>query len=1376
MKKFLLILTFSLYNYICFSQTDPKPNIVLIIADDMGWNQVSSSILTNNNPSDFYETPVIDQLASEGIAFTNGYVNGANCAPTRAAILSGQYAARPHNNIFTVDQNGKGLNRGNTNEILIGPDMGLDENNLDELPSSAITIAESLKLAGYTTAHFGKYHVGEYEITNTNNNAPTDQGFDYNFGGGTDGGPGNANNGAGYFAYEVADDTFEFGDQIGPELDGVFAEPYNSDDLALIDPNTGSPYASINNTDKHVTDAMVEAAVDFMDNNSNNPFFMHFSNFAIHGPFQTTDARPDYREKYIAKASGFTGLYDHESTPGQAALAEHMDQAIGRLVDYLKTTDDPRNPGSKLSENTIVYFVSDNGDAVKRGTVTQGQSPLKGMKGEYYEGGIRTVTFAWSDPTNGLLRNSGNTGEVENTPVVAFDLYPTFIEAAGGTLPSNYDIDGVSQWQMLTNGTDITRESLFWHHPGYLLDSKRDSRPVTVVRKGDYKLMHFYEDASYELYNLTIDLNENTNLLINDDADYVTIANDMIDDMRTHLISTNAPLPTFRSDGSTVPLPARITECVSYSNSLNATWNFEGDANDDSGNNNDPVNVSSGVDYSLIDFVEGSQSIVFDGSGGIEYSDSSASNTTFLRDEFSAKSVSVWIKPSLLGGVQNIFEEGGASKGIALRLNGSNLELTVRANNTSGFATVNYSGFPEDDDWHHVAFVYDGSNTILSLYFDGINVATSNSAPTSVGNHGGSGIGAKIGNADSFGNTESNCFVGKMDAFAVYEDFVLTGTQIASLANRWYIDNDNDSFGDSSLNFITQCSPPVGYVLNKKDCDDTDNTIYPGAMELANGVDNNCNGSVDERITYTYNESWSPTNPNGFTTDASIVIESGHAFITTNTTCNSLIVSPNAGLTINTGVTLTLQDAIDGLTLESTSSIYSSLILDGTITGTINYERHVNAYTNDGTTNDNDLITPPLNNQSLNDFVVNNSGKLLTQGASPVIYALAPYNNNTGSYDNYTSAISTTLLSGNGYRMASSSLDTNLKFTGDALNGSQNIEVPVGTSSSWNLIGNPYPSYIDFDTFHAQLISDGVLETGYVAVYGFDGDASDGWTVWDGNNGNLIAPGQAFFVKTKLALNGADPAPSVTFEPSMRRVGSSDDFIAGRNETSFSAILKLNSNEGDFNTNLYFRSNTTSGLDYGYDTAVFDSDNYDIFTKVVEGDSSLKLYNQALSFSDVYDVVVPLGINAVNGQSIVISLDETSNLPDNIYVYLEDTIKNTFTDLNTGNYASYIDNSITGLGRYFLHFQTNTLSNSDALLNRINVYCISKSKLLVIEGVLDNKTDLSIYDLQGRIVLNKELNTSITYNEIDVNFLKQGVYIVKVNNGEYSKIKKVIIN
>ena len=163
----------------------------------MGWNQVSSDKTTLLNgssyESDFYETPTIETLAEEGIAFPYGYVNGGNCAPTRAALLSGQYAARPYNNVFTVYD----LNRGNTsgNSNLIGPVMGLASNgNIDELPTEAITIAEVMKMGDYTTAHFGKYHVGEHDgagYTEVSMNGPTRQGFDYNYGGGTDGGPGN---------------------------------------------------------------------------------------------------------------------------------------------------------------------------------------------------------------------------------------------------------------------------------------------------------------------------------------------------------------------------------------------------------------------------------------------------------------------------------------------------------------------------------------------------------------------------------------------------------------------------------------------------------------------------------------------------------------------------------------------------------------------------------------------------------------------------------------------------------------------------------------------------------------------------------------------------------------------------------------------------------------------------------------------------------------------------------------------------------------------------------------------------------------------------------------------------------------------------------
>jgi len=373
-KTFLSVLFLFIFSAL-YSQS---PNVVVIIADDMGWSQVSTGLTNLNNPSDFYETPTLETLASQGIAFSHAYVNGANCAPTRAALLSGQYASRPHNNIFNVYD----LNRGNTssNSTLIGPDMGLaSNNNIDEIPSSAITIAETMKTAGYVTAHLGKYHVGENENSNISNNAPTDQGFDYNYGGGTDGGPGN------YFASSSS--PYTFGGNIGSELD-VYADPYTSAESLLL-----AGDGSLIGTEKHVTDAMTDAAIDFMEAEKSNPFFIHFSNYAIHGPYQPDDARPDLRAKYEAKAISNPGSMDHDSTPGQAALAEGMDQAIGRLIDYLKTTDDPRNSGYKLSENTLVYFISDNGDAQKRTP----QAPLKGMKGEYSEGGIRSVTIAWSE-------------------------------------------------------------------------------------------------------------------------------------------------------------------------------------------------------------------------------------------------------------------------------------------------------------------------------------------------------------------------------------------------------------------------------------------------------------------------------------------------------------------------------------------------------------------------------------------------------------------------------------------------------------------------------------------------------------------------------------------------------------------------------------------------------------------------------------------------------------------------------------------------------------------------------------------------------------------------------------------------------------------
>lgn len=732
----LFLIVFS-YSEIVLGQS---PNVVVIIADDMGWAQTSSVDTSMNNPSDFYETPTIDLLANEGIAFPNSYVNGANCAPTRAAILSGQWASRPTNNVFAVN----GLNRGDSNSLLVGPSQGLS-NGEDEIPASAITIAETVKTAGYTTAHFGKYHSG-----GSLNNGPLLQGFDFNYGGDSDGAPGS------YFA-ALSGSNWEFHPRIGPELD-VYAVPYTAaESLELAGDN------SLDGTPKHVTDALADAALDFMETNKSNPFFMHFSNYAIHGPWGQANARPDLYAKYVAKNNTNPSQIGHNNI-SQAAILEGMDQSISRIVDYLKTTPDPRNPGNMLSANTLVYFISDNGGA----NGPQDNVPLKGMKGEYTEGGIRSVTFAWSE---GLLANMGT---VNNTPIQAFDLYPTLAAISGASLPANYNIDGVSQWDMLTGvNPNLGRDALYWHFPGYIANSQRDQRPVSIIRKGDYKLIHYYETASYELYNLSTDISEATDLLAGSpDTAILTIANDMSTDLRNHLIAVSAPLPTFRSNGNTVPLPEIIEitspptdpSCV-LPDSYLALWNFDSSVGTDdySSNGNNAITTVGNLSYDTVDFKEGDQSFVFDGATKIQYSQNPG---PFMIATTNARTITMWVKPTSLSGIQDLFEEGGGSRGFVMRLNGTNVETIVRSSNSS--ASTLSAAFPNDGDWHHLALVYNGSLTAHQLYIDGSLASFNNSAASTITTHTGSGGLGGVQTRDSFGETADNFYTGKMDAVAVY--------------------------------------------------------------------------------------------------------------------------------------------------------------------------------------------------------------------------------------------------------------------------------------------------------------------------------------------------------------------------------------------------------------------------------------------------------------------------------------------------------------------------------------------------------------------------------------------------------------------------------
>ncbi|WP_299274577.1 T9SS type A sorting domain-containing protein [uncultured Psychroserpens sp.] len=523
-------------------------------------------------------------------------------------------------------------------------------------------------------------------------------------------------------------------------------------------------------------------------------------------------------------------------------------------------------------------------------------------------------------------------------------------------------------------------------------------------------------------------------------------------------------------------------------------------------------------------------------------------------------------------------------------------------------------------------------------------------------------------------------------------------------------------------------------------------------------------------ITYTYDDGWLPSSPIGTATSIdTIIIESGTVNISANTVCDNLVVNPGAAISIDAGATLT-SSVID---LNSTSLMFSSLIADGTIIGTVNYHRYASEI---GT---NDLISSPVANQLFEDFALVNVDDL---AASGFLRAFAPYNTATGVYQNYDviNNATTIIESGIGYRVATIDGST-LTFSG-LVQTNDVLGIPISDASSgdgWNLIGNPYPSYLDFDTFF-NLNKSQFDGASYRAIYGYDGDASDGWTVWNQATidsptiTEIIAPGQAFFVKAKSGGGLID------FTTSMRCVGTSDDFISGKATPSsphYGHIkLRMSSGNSNFSTDFYFNSNASSGFDPGYDAALYGGPySFSIYSHLVENDTGLDLAIQSFGPNAMYDIAVPLGITVTQGQEITISITET-DMPDTIDIYLEDTVANTVTLLNTNDFIYTPTTDLSGTGRFFLRFDTDVLHVVQSTLEILNIYSNNRDKTIIISGELQQETKSKLYDTNGRMVLLNTLNSATNQNSIDVSALSTGIYMLELinTNNEIRRHKLII--
>lgn len=380
--------------------------------------------------SELYETPNIDRLAREGMKFTSAYSACTVCSPSRAAVLTGKYPARLHLTDFLLGEY-------RPYEKLKIPDWQL------YLPLEEVTIAERLKEAGYVTALIGKWHLGDPPHPF---GYPANQGFDVTVGGSSS------------------------ASHLPPHGDLLMNLP-------------GNPKAGF------LTDKLTDAAVQFIENNQNQPFFLYFPHYAPHSPVQ---GKPEVIEKYRRK--NLTGLKQND--PVYAALVESVDDSVGRLLDTLKRLN--------LDENTVIIFTSDNGGEVggeNRRTKATDCSPLRLGKGSAYEGGVRVpAIIKWPGVTR--------PGSICEVPIIGVDYYPTILECVGRNLAALPQLDGVSLVPLL-RGQTLPPRAIFWHFPHY--HSPIDS-PYSAVRAGDWKLIHFFEDDRAELYNLRDDIGETRDL------------------------------------------------------------------------------------------------------------------------------------------------------------------------------------------------------------------------------------------------------------------------------------------------------------------------------------------------------------------------------------------------------------------------------------------------------------------------------------------------------------------------------------------------------------------------------------------------------------------------------------------------------------------------------------------------------------------------------------------------------------------------------------------------------------------------------------------------------------------------------------------------
>lgn len=522
-----------------------RPNIILFLVDDMGWQDTSVPFLYDSGGrpeptflNKRYRTPNMETLASQGMVFTNAYAHPV-CSPSRVSLMTGMNAARHRVTSWTLkrDTSTDGQNAhvtppgwnvnglqpegtrpaGKTKRPLTGEQINY---RMARPFTPATTLPALLKKNGYVTIHCGKAHFGTRDTPGAD---PLQFGFDYNIA----------------------------GTEIGGPADYRGSKQYGQGDFKVrgLDENDYCEH------DVFLTEALTREAIKRLDavrstpGEADRPFYLYMSHYAIHAPFDERGRDKRFVDGYDDPKDG-RPWSDNERR--YAGLIEGMDKSLGDLMAYLRAHG--------LESNTIILFMSDNGGLAISGRMGNELSnyPLSYGKGSGREGGIREpMIVSWPGVTK--------PGSACHAPVIIEDFFPSVLQMAGvRSYRTVQPVDGQSFVPLLKGATADADRPLLFHLPNIWSEGNgRADRyaPCTVLRQGDWKLLYWHIDQEFELFNLAGDLGERDNLA----AKQPQKVRELAKVMTRLLCERKAQMPVYREGnrggfkaGSEVPMPDAV--------------------------------------------------------------------------------------------------------------------------------------------------------------------------------------------------------------------------------------------------------------------------------------------------------------------------------------------------------------------------------------------------------------------------------------------------------------------------------------------------------------------------------------------------------------------------------------------------------------------------------------------------------------------------------------------------------------------------------------------------------------------------------------------------------------------------------------------------